>query len=226
MGRGWPHCVKRHRGGAALVLWVCVLAGLLLPPPLRAQEPVELFDGRTLEGWKIADLGGGEGAVQVRDGRILLGSGEPMTGITWAGKFPPIDYEVKLEAMRLEGTDFFSAVTFPVGEAACTLVVGGWGGGVVGLSSIAGADASENETRRFMEFEDDRWYRIRLRVTREKIEAWIDEEKVVDFVHVGRLLSLRVEVWGNRPFGIATWNTAAALRGIELRKLREGPGGS
>jgi hypothetical protein len=41
-----------------------------------------LFDGRTLNGWKPTVFGG-EGAVSVRDGRILLEAGDPLTGITW-----------------------------------------------------------------------------------------------------------------------------------------------
>ncbi|HEX6069337.1 MAG TPA: DUF1080 domain-containing protein [Longimicrobiaceae bacterium] len=185
---------------------------------LPAQEARSLFDGRTLDGWEVTDFGG-QGSVEVREGTIVLQQGEPLTGITWAGEFPRIGYEVTLQAMRLAGRDFFAAITFPVGDDPCTLVIGGWGGGVVGLSSIEGADASENETRRSMRFEDRRWYRIRLRVTQEKIEAWIDDERVVDFSHRGRLLSIRVDVWESQPFGIATWQTAGALRDIELRML-------
>ena len=56
------------------------------------------------------------------------------------------DYEVTLEAMRVDGNDFFCGMTFPAGKDPCTLIVGGWGGTVVGLSSINGMDASENET--------------------------------------------------------------------------------
>lgn len=186
--------------------------------PLHAQRDRSLFDGETLVGWTVSDFFS-PGLVGVRNGSIVLGRGDPLTGITWAGDFPRLDYEVTLEAMRVEGTDFFAAITFPVADDPCTLVIGGWGGSVVGLSSIEGADASENETARWMEFENGRWYRIRLRVTSEKIEAWIDDEQVVDFPHVGRLLSVRVEVLPSRPFGIATWQTTAALRNIQLRAL-------
>ena len=91
--------------------------------------------------------------------------------------------------------------------------------GVVGLSSIDGSDASENETRRFKQFAEGRWYRIRLRVTETTIQAWIDDEMMVDFAYPGRHLSIRVEVIPSQPFGIATWRTAGALRNIELRQL-------
>ena len=58
-----------------------------------------------------------------------------MTGITWTNEVPTNNYEISLEAMRVEGSDFFCALTFPVGNDPCSFIVGGWGGGVVGLSS-------------------------------------------------------------------------------------------
>ena len=195
-----------------------LVAALLLAGPAGAQAPRALFDGRTLAGWEVTNFGA-SGEVAVRDSAIVLGMGDPMTGITWKGSFPKVDYELSLDAKRVAGSDFFAAITFPVGDAPSTLVVGGWGGGVVGLSSIDGSDASENETRRFKQFVDDRWYRIRLRVTGEKIQAWIDDEMMVDFAYPGRHLSIRVEVMASQPFGIATWRTTGALRNIELREL-------
>lgn len=193
--------------------------GVTFAQPVHAQVGRSLFDGTSLAGWVVSDFFA-PGKVEVKDGAIHLGQGDPLTGITWTGDFPRIGYEVTLEAMRVRGSDFFSAITFPVGEEYCTLVIGGWGGSVVGLSSINGADASENATSRWLRFENGRWYRVRLRVTREKIEAWIDDEPVVDFTHAGQLLSVRVEVIPSEPFGIATWMTESALRDIRLKLLR------
>ena len=102
----------------------------------------------------------------------------------------------------------------------CTWIVGGWGGMVVGLSSIDGNDASENETTCGREFKAGQWYRLRLRVTAEKIEAWIDKEQVIDFETKGRHLSLRFgEIKASLPLGIATFQTKAALRGLALKRL-------
>ena len=206
--------VAVYEARIALVALLLALAAT----PVFAQQPRSLFDGVTLAGWEATDFGA-SGPVEVRDGAIVIGAGDPMTGITWKGAFPKLDYELTLDAKRVIGGDFFAAITFRVGDSPNTLVLGGWGGGVVGLSSIDGADASENETRRFKQFEDDRWYRIRLRVTGEKIQAWIDDEMLVDFAHRGRLLSIRVEVIPSQPFGIATWRTTGALRNIEVREL-------
>jgi len=97
--------------------------------------------------------------------------------------------------------------------------VGGWGGGVVGLSSLDSQDAANNETTQYMNFEKGRWYKIRLRVVPNNIRAWIDEEKVIDVDTADRRISIRIEVEESRPLGIASWSTTAALRNIQLRGL-------
>lgn len=180
------------------------------------QEGLEtLFDGESLDGWEITNFGT-QGPVQVSGGNIVLGMGDGCTGVTWKGDFPKMDYEVSLEAKKISGNDFFCGMTFPVDSSFCSFIVGGWGGPVMGLSSIDGLDASENETRSMKKFEHDTWYRIRLRVTPGKIEAWIDNEQVVDFATEGRRLSIRPEVSLSKPFGICSWMTTAALRNIQV----------
>ena len=175
-----------------------------------------LFDGETLEGWEITQFGP-QGPVQVSEGNIVLGMGDGVTGITWKGDFPKMNYEVQLEAKKVSGNDFFCGMTFPVGDSFCSFIVGGWGGPVVGLSSIDGLDASDNETRTLKKFEHDTWYKIHLKVYEEKIEAWIDGEQIVDFSYEGRKLSIRPEVDLSKPFGICSWVTTAALRNIQLK---------
>jgi hypothetical protein len=180
-----------------------------------------LFDGKSLAGWKEANFGG-EGDVRVEGAAIVLEQGNDMTGISFTGKdFPRINYEVTLEGKKLKGRDFFCTTTFPVGAEYCSLVVGGWGGTVVGLSSINGADASENETRVVQKFELDRWYRVRIRVSTDKIQAWIDDKQLVDLETKGKRISIRAECGLCRPFGIATWRTTGAVRDIRVRTLAD-----
>ena len=178
-----------------------------------------LFDGKTLNGWKSTEFGG-RGEVDVKGGLLTIHMGAMLSGVSWTNPLPKVDYEVELDAMKVDGGDFFCGLTFPVGESFCSLIVGGWGGGVVGLSSIDGQDASENETTKFMTFEKNRWYHIRLRVTKPKIEAWIDNEKLVDQSIVDRRVSLRPgEIELSAPFGLATWQTTAALRDLRIRNV-------
>ena len=101
----------------------------------------------------------------------------------------------------------------------CSFIVGGWGGPVVGLSTIDGVDASENSTKILKKLEKNTWYKIRLKVSPQKIIAWIDNEKVVDFEILEQKLSIRPEVDQSIPFGIASWNTKAALRNIRVKEL-------
>lgn len=197
------------------------------PPKVAAGAVQELFDGKSLAGWMRSGFDG-EGEVRVetpfRDGRgaIIIEPGVTLSGITWTegGSLPRTNYEITFQVMRLKGDDFFCGLTFPVGKSACTFIVGGWSGMVVGISSIDGADASENETTAGMEFEDNRWYRIRVRVMPEKIQTWIDQQQFVDLELQGRTISLRPgDIQHSLPLGIATYMTSSAVRDIQLRRL-------
>ena len=178
-------------------------------------KPGILFNGKSLMGWEITNFGP-QGPVFVSGNEIILGMGDGCTGITWTGDFPETDYEVSLEAKRMEGNDFFCGMTFPAGKDPCTLIVGGWGGTVVGLSCIDGMDASENETTSIRKFDNHRWYAIRLNVSNDSIKVWIDSEMVVSVEIAGKKLSVRPEVELSRPFGVASWRTKAALRNMRL----------
>lgn len=179
-----------------------------------------LFDGKTLANWQPTKFGG-EGRVTVEDGRIVLGMGvADLTGITWAGpKLPTTNYELALQAIRLEGSDFFAGITFPVGDSFCSLILGGWGGTVVGLSNIDAMDASENETSQTINFEERRWYDVRIRVTPAKIQAWLDERPIIDQIITDRRVDTRAEVEPSEPLGVAAWRTKSAVRNIRLRRL-------
>ena len=177
-----------------------------------------LFDGKSLHGWKATQFGG-EGEVYVEDETIFMEFGSSMTGLTATQNLPRDNYEVRLEAKRIDGTDFFCGLTFPVKDNYLTLVVGGWGGAVVGLSSIDGDDASENDTRRSKAFKKNQWYTIRLRVSEDVVTVWIDDKELIKRSLTGHELSLRPEVNLCRPFGICAWETRAALRKLEIRSL-------
>ncbi len=191
-----------------------------LPAPFEGEGWQSLFDGQTLVGWRETDFAG-HGEVQWQSGAIILNMGDPFTGINYTNDFPKMNYEIALDAMRVMGSDFFCGLTVPVGDSFCSLIVGGWGGSLLGISSLDGMDASENETTKFVNFEQGRWYRIRLRVTEHRLEAWIDQEKLVNVDTTGRRISLRPgDIELSKPFGLASWQTTAALREIKLRRLQ------
>ena len=177
-----------------------------------------LFDGKTLTGWKVSRFGG-EGEVYVADKQLILEFGSSLTGVTYEGKPPRSNYEVKLEAKRLDGSDFFCGLTFPVGDSHCSLIVGGWGGALVGLSNLDGFDASENDTTQSMRFKTDQWYRIKVRVEDKLIAVWIDDQQVIEQDIEGRKISIRPEVELSRPLGVCAWETRAAMRNLMIRSI-------
>jgi hypothetical protein len=190
-------------------------------PPAAVAMPqgdwVPLFDGKTLKGWRETDFAG-RGEVKVENGEIIIGNGA-MTGITWTSSIPRMNYEISLEARRIDGNDFFCGLTFPVGDDPCSFIVGGWGGGTVGLSSLDGQDAANNDTTKYLNFETGRWYLIRVQVRPGVIKTWIDEDEVVNADVKDRRISIRSEVEDSQPLGVATWATTGGLRNIRLRRL-------
>jgi hypothetical protein len=196
------------------------------PAPFEGEGWQAMFDGQSLAGWRETPFAG-HGEVHCQAGVMVLNMGDPFTGINWTNEFPKMNYEVALDAMRVMGSDFFCGLTVPVGDTFCSLIVGGWGGSLVGISSLDGMDASENETTKFTSFETGRWYRIRLRVTEKRIEGWIDKEKLVDVATAERRISVRPgDIELCKPFGLAAWQTAAALREIKFRRVTGAAGKS
>jgi hypothetical protein len=179
---------------------------------------IPLFDGSSLKGWKETPFRG-HGEVTIKDSTIIIGKGK-MTGITWTGEFPKSGYEIRFEAARLEGKDFFAGITFPVKESFCSWINGGWDGTVVGLSSLDGDDASENDTSTARDFVTGRWYSFRLAVTDDRIRCWVDEKDVIDADIKGRRVGLRPgETELCAPLGFASYATVGGLRKVEYRLL-------
>jgi hypothetical protein len=185
-----------------------------------AQESAweSLFDGKTLGKWKKTEFGG-EGDVTIENGEIVMAAGHDMTGITWTGDVPSENFEIELKARRLSGNDFFCGLTFPVGKVHCSFIVGGWAGALSGLSTLDGEDASENDTTKVRDFETARWYTVRVRVTTDRIQAWIDDEVFADVKTAGRQIGIRPEVDLSRPLGVASWRTKAGLRDLRIRRI-------
>lgn len=212
-----------------LVALLALLLGLTALPS-HAQTPASaawsanwtpIFNGRDLHNWTNTDFVA-SGKITVVSNQIHLAAGGIMTGINWTnGPLPKSNYEISLDAMKTDGGDFFCGLTFPVGDSFCSLILGGWGGTTVGLSSLDDLDASENETSKSITFDPGRWYHVQVAITPAKITAWLDNNKIIDAPIAGRKVSLRPgPIEFSVPLGLATYQTGAAYRNIQLRLLK------
>ncbi|MEC7583104.1 MAG: DUF1080 domain-containing protein [Planctomycetota bacterium] len=204
---------------AATSLAIALLSGCgVAPDPGPPWQP--LFDGVSLAGMTRTNYGG-EGEVSVVDGQLRQLPGSPLTGIHIEGWQPTPNYQIEVVAARLAGQDFFCGLTFPVSSEHLTLVLGGWGGTVSGISNLDGLDASSNDTRRLRYFENGRFYRILVTVTQEHLDVTIDGEPFLAANLAGRQLGLRAEMEPSRPVGFACFQTEAAVSSLRWRPLAD-----
>ena len=189
---------------------------------------------RSLSGkWKPCEFGG-DGEITIKDGTIKLDYGDPITGVVWDGPLegdkdikatdkdsvlPRDNYEIRWECRRDKGFDFLCAFTFPIGKKHASFVMGGWGGGVTGISSIDGQDASDNNTTMFQAFDNDQWYKARVRVDAKKITVWVDGKELFDHPRDGHEFDIRFEMDPCLPLGIANFECESRIRNIEMRRL-------
>jgi len=191
------------------------------PAADAATKWTSLFDGRALGDWAIATKNAFDmhGKVEVKDGAIVMKTGMSFTGVLWDADFPKSNYEIEAEATRLTGVDIFLGLTFPVGAAHVTLVCGGWGDSVVGLSSIDDLNASDNQYVVIRGFDNNKWAKARVRVTDEKITVWIDEKQIIEVPVKKHKFTVYEELLDIRPPGFFTWETDGAVRNIRYREL-------
>jgi len=207
------------------LLLLPLLAVSALPGLAQDLEPAwqPLFDGKTMTNWESLDYPGGEESY-VTNSVLVIPNGLELSGVVYNGKkpIPTLNYEVRFETKRVNGSDFFGGLTFPVGTNHCTLVVGGWGGGLIGISSIDNLDASENETTEYEAFKNDVWHKIHLKVGGEKeverFTLWLDGKEKFEVDVKGRQLAMRAgDIEMSMPFGLSTFMSTAYIRNIEIR---------
>lgn len=202
-----------------LVFAVCSSAQPPVQTDAKRQE-LTLFNGTSLDNWSKTDYAG-KGEIFIDDNQTLvMEMGATLSGIHWTGDDLPVEnYEISLQARRTMGSDFFCGLTFPYKDSHATLILGGWGGSLIGISSIDDFDASENETGDAYIFEEKEWYDIRLEVMETKLKVFINGETVIDADVAGKKVAMRVgEIEMSVPLGITTYGTTGEFKNIVLRK--------
>ena len=69
-------------------------------------------------------------------------------------------------------------------------------------------------------FKKGQWYKFRLRVEAEKIQAWIDDKQVIDVVIKGKEVSIHPAMEAACPLGVTNYATPCRVREIKIRPLK------
>jgi alpha-N-arabinofuranosidase len=119
------------------------------------------------------------------------------------------DYELTLEAQKIEGAEGF-IVMFRVADAGRFYWVnfGGWGNREHGIQKNGGAMGKHVEGS----IEKGRWYKVRIRCEGARIQAFLDEQRVLDETDEhGAILQGGV--------GLNGWNSKVQFRNIKVADL-------
>lgn len=212
------------KSSTALLFVVTIFATTILTTPTLTADTIALFNGKDLSGWKLADMYGSGTVNVLPDGAVECDFGNPMTGLVYTNTPLRMNYELKLEATRVQGSDFFVALTIPIETNYCTVIIGGWGGSLCGVSCYDYMDASENEWSDSVTFENKRWYTLRVRVTPGVLQIFLDEnlyQARIEFDSPKRF-SLRPgsDIDATTPLGLATYGTKARWRNFTATPIK------
>jgi formylglycine-generating enzyme required for sulfatase activity len=204
---------------------------VLVPGPKEPAEDVKpgqwqsLFDGKTLDGWRVVKGAnfGETPQVTPRGGLLVFERGGPDIAVSWTRPFPTTGYELSLEC-RLDVIGEGWCVIFPVGDSHCRLVVGGWRGSVAGLDLLDGREARDNDTTKRVQSVAGRWSTAVLRVTEKRVQASLDGRVIVDQTREGHTFGLDRYSDAVKPFGLYVIRTTASMRNIRLRHIERGAG--
>ena len=168
------------------------------------------------QSWKSSD----NKPLAVGSDMITIEPGNPYSGATWTGPFPTDNYELSLEATRLEGQDIFCGIVFPIREDTCSLILGGWDNSLLGMSMIDGLSAAENVTSYPESFTNHTWSTVVLKVTSGNVSVTLNEKTVIDLQRDHHTFSLYPGLEMYEPFGFFTYNSKALIRNPTLRMLK------
>lgn len=186
-------------------------------------DAVNLFNGKDLTGWKVADMMQSGTVSVLKDGSVECSPGNPMTAIAYTNEPLRMNYELSLQAVRVKGSDFFAALTIPIEQHYCTVIIGGWGGSLCGISSVDHMDAADNQWSQGVNLENKRWYTLRVRVTPGVLQVFLDETLYatrIEFKEASRF-SLRAnsDIDKTKPLGLATYHTLARWRNFTVTPI-------
>lgn len=177
--------------------------------------------------WGMLDFGFNSEPTATPD-LLTIPSSERLSGLNYLDDVDGLlgpgrdHYEIELQARRTRGNDIFLGLTFPVGpKQSASLILGGWGGGICGITAVDGQSANDNPYKTIHTFDNNRWYRVKLQVTPTRVRAWLDGERLftVEQAQV-KAFSVRDEVEPTVPLGLFTFASSAEIKDFKVRRSK------
>ncbi|TWT38708.1 serine/threonine-protein kinase [Blastopirellula retiformator] len=146
---------------------------------------------------------------------------EPMEGARLTLPYqPPREYELEVSFTRLTGTQSI-ALLFVDGEGEAAYDIDGWGEHLVGIQNIDGRNMNQNRTgvTRHALVNGER-YRATIRVRRDRVEAFLNDDLVATYLGDGANLSM-LELWRmpQPSLGIGAYDCKTVFHKIRIRNL-------
>lgn len=131
--------------------------------------------------------------------------------IVFGGDTAWTDYELTLEARKTGGNEGFLIVFRAQGkDDFCWWNLGGWGNKSHALEVESGGARHIATPMVGGSIEQNRWYRIRVRVEGDHLEGWLDDAKLLDTRDATR---------HSGCIGLNTWATKAEFRNVRVTDL-------
>ncbi len=156
-----------------------------LPELLKSGQWVALFNGKTLDGWKVAENTPGDGPAgeaRAAEGQIELHCSpqQHWTSLVWQGEMPTADYDLYYD-VKCTDTDWGTApVDFPVGQSQLRADANYYRKFSVRGKSFVKGDRNEWFGVGGIPFVLGIWHHVQFRVTEKRVQAWLDGRKVAD----------------------------------------------
>lgn len=132
---------------------------------------------------------------------------------------PPEEYTFTIEFVRRSGNDAVNQI-LPHAGKVFVWQMGGWNNSVLGISEIDGkrADGNPSTVKRERCLENGRLYISTVEVRKDRVTAWLNNEKVADWKTDYRDLGMDDD-WRLRQDslpGLGTWGSVVEFRRVGL----------
>jgi protein kinase-like protein len=184
----------------------------LTDDPFKIGKWVSFTSGRAMKRWHMPP-----GTKMAKDVIVLPSvSAWPAPQLEWQGPFPRSNYELEVEAMPVDSTDYFCSLVVPVGKRSVTITT------IDRRLRLMEVDDRMVTVNTRLALARKKWHRFRVRVTPAFFTVWVNGTKIVERLCDGSVFR---SPRGAKPLAIYASGTQTGIRSVRMRRIAgEDPG--